>query len=144
MSPSSNHRDPFCFLQCTSSACERSRLASLSGPGGGCPGRRTQWAGEKTGETVTGGPRSTLRAQRGGGPPAWSDRREQRHLQINKLQPLGPCHALVLLNKVEPESNADQRPSKLFIIRNHATAFEPGTFTQPSLPDFSAGGRLVR
>lgn len=32
---------------------------------------------------------------------------EQRHLQINKSQPLGLCHAFVLLNKVEPESNFD-------------------------------------
>lgn len=71
-----------------------------------------------------------LRAQKGGGLPTWSDTREQRHLQINKSQPLGPCHAFVLLNKVEPESNFDEHLSKLFINRNYTTALEAGIFTQ--------------
>lgn len=32
--------------------------------------------------------------------PAWPNTHEQRHLQINKPRSLGPCHAFVLLNKV--------------------------------------------
>lgn len=98
-----------CCLQVTGSFLGFRNLSFLScfpeGTWRLVPGLQKQvsrWEGQDGGAHTP-----LLCIQRGGGLPAWSDQLEQRHLQISKSQPLGPCHAFVLLNKVEPESNFD-------------------------------------
>lgn len=122
--------EPFGFLECKFPACERSRVLTWINIADGAQvvesGQQVRRPRCRDREAHT----LPLREQKGGGLPTWSDTREQSHLRINKSQPLGPCHAFVLLNKVEPESNFDEHSSKLFIKRNYTIALEAGIFTQ--------------